>query len=109
VYISEAHAQDVWPISSSRCHPSNQPVIIHKHQSNDDRVLAAERLAKDFNLDWDIWYDSYPDNMFEKTFSAWPGRFFVFNNSRMIYANSTSNGGIFDIIGLNNCLESLVI
>ena len=108
VYISEAHAQDVWPISSSRCHPSGKPVIINKHQSNYDRVNAAMTLVKDFELNWDVWYDSYPDELFEKTFSAWPGRFFVFNESKMIFANSTSNGGIFDIMGLNDTLNNLV-
>ena len=108
VYISEAHAQDVWPISSARCHPSGKPVIINKHQSNDDRVNAAMKLVKDFQLDWHVWYDSYPAQLFENTFSAWPARFFVFYQSKMIFANSTYNGGIFDIMGLNHTLNYLV-
>ena len=35
-------------------------------------------------------------------------RDFVFNESKMIFANSTSNGGIFDIMGLNDTLNNLV-
>ena len=108
MYISEAHAQDVWPISSSKCHPSGKPVIIYKHQNNFDRILAAKNFINDFKLDWEIWYDPYPSEIFEKTFSAWPARFFIFNKSKLVFVNSTRDGGIYDIENLTIELNNLV-
>ncbi len=108
MYISEAHAQNIWPISSSKCHPSKKPVIINQHKNNFDRLLATKRLINDFKLDWEVWYDPYPSEIFEKTFSAWPARFLIFNQSKLIFANRTKDGGVYDIENLIIKLDNLV-
>jgi len=79
VYIDEAHAQDVWPISSARCLFDGQPVIVKAPQTNQQRC----RLANQFSAQYDIsptttvLVDAIPGNHFQKHYSCWPFRFYV--------------------------------
>lgn len=44
VYITEAHAQNDWPISSARFTPDRQPVIVNQPCTSEQRI----QLARDF-------------------------------------------------------------
>ena len=48
VYIAEVHAEDEWPISSSRDTPKAEPVRIQQHQAVDERAAAAGEFDRDF-------------------------------------------------------------
>ncbi len=76
VYILEAHAEDEWPISSSKYHPDGEVVRVKQHKSSNDRIDAAI----DFDDVYDIGDNSRflidsMDNSFNEQFAAWPFRF----------------------------------
>jgi hypothetical protein len=65
IYISEAHAKDEWPLSSSD--------ITLQHKTIGDRIHAAKRL----NADYPLYCDSFGENNFESIYSGWPERAFI--------------------------------
>ena len=50
VYIEEAHANDEWPISSSRYMPDSQIVSVEQPKLASERVELARRFVKTFGL-----------------------------------------------------------
>ena len=70
VYITEAHAADVWPIGESA------GTINYKHQNISDRLVCVEKLIKEYNVDVPVYADNM-ENEFETKFAAWPFRYFV--------------------------------
>ena len=50
VYIEEAHADDEWPISSSRYTPDNKIVSVRQPKIASERVQLAQRFAEAFGL-----------------------------------------------------------
>jgi hypothetical protein len=57
VYIAEAHAQDEWPICSSRCSVDGQPVLLQQAKSTVERVAAAEQLRVDYGITMPLLVD----------------------------------------------------
>jgi len=77
VYISEAHADDEWPIRTEK------KLKIKQHQEIEDRVNASNVLIKDY--DWKIpLYLDCMDNEFEQTYNGWPLRIVLINNDGLI-------------------------
>ncbi len=77
IYISEAHASDEWPISL-KYNPC-------QHKKIEDRIRVANEFKKEFELDISIYVDSMNDENFEKIYSCWPERAFIFHNSVIEY------------------------
>jgi len=84
VYILEAHAQDEWPICSSRWCPSRNPVKYNQTKTKEDRIAVAKDFIKEFNLTIPLILDNM-DNSFEKTYSSWPVRIFIIQNGILTY------------------------
>lgn len=60
VYVAEAHAQDEWPIRSSRYNGSRGPVLINQHRSTRERCAAAAAFAADFGITMPVLVDPMP-------------------------------------------------
>ena len=49
IYITEAHAQDEWPISSSRYTPDRQPIIVNQPKTSQARITLAQQFVAKFD------------------------------------------------------------
>jgi len=76
VYISEAHASDVWNIGASA------GAINPSHQNITDRLMCADKFAKEFDLTIPIYMDNM-NNMFETIYACWPVRYMVIKNNKL--------------------------
>jgi len=98
VYITEAHAKDEWPVgkSISFC---DQPKVI------EDRVALANRLQNELELPFPMLIDTM-ENEFEKTFAAWPWRFYVIGNGKIQFiAQPDPTVYAYDVNKLQDWLE----
>jgi len=87
VYIAEAHAQDEWPISSSRYAVQKKkglPIIINQPKTNEERLESANLFVTDFEFRIPTVIDSI-DNVFDVHYSPWPLRFYVIDGGKMAY------------------------
>jgi len=84
VYILEAHAQNEWPISSSRCSPGGKRVIINQTNTIEERLTVANAFIDAFQLKIPVIIDSV-QNDFEKVYASWPLRAYVIKNGTLIY------------------------
>lgn len=75
VYISEAHADDIWPIRTKK------ELRIKQHKTINDRIKSAI-LLKEFT-GWKIpIYADTMDNKFETRFKTWPLRIFIVDSNQ---------------------------
>lgn len=73
VYISEAHAVDVWPIGLSA------GTLNYKHKTLDDRLKCANKFISEHNftnVNINTYLDTI-DNSLQNELSAWPFRYYV--------------------------------
>lgn len=77
IYIPEAHAQNEWPISSSRCNGGRGIVAVDQHTTMQERRDIASIFVELFDYAVPMYCDSM-DNVFTTVFGAWPLRFYVF-------------------------------
>lgn len=84
IYILEAHAQDKWPISSSRYNPSGKPVKINQHTTQQERISIANQFVKEFNYKIPTVVDSI-DNSFESQYFGWPLRYYIIKDGILVY------------------------
>ena len=78
VYISEAHAEDEWPIGSD--------IVVNQHKNVEERRIAAQRCIDATGINWPVMLDNVitnenigiGNNSFESVYSPWPIRFYVF-------------------------------
>lgn len=104
----EAHAEDEWPISSSRNHPQNKVVNIKQHKTFSERLMAARSLYATYDLhkyDIRVLTDTM-DNDFNTMFEAWPVRYFVFGKNNRLELFSEPNGDRFSSKELKHYLKS---
>jgi hypothetical protein len=106
VYISEAHAQDEWPIRSSRLNPTNEPVLINQHKTLNERIEAAKEFQKNFNFKVKLIVDTM-ENSFERTYSSWPIRFFVVSFGKILFISNPKNQGYFYLEEALEIIEKL--
>ena len=81
VYVAEAHAEDEWPISSSRFNADRGPVRVTQPREQLQRLALARQFADDFDPAGDVFHDVLVDDVdagdpFERAFAPWPFRFF---------------------------------
>lgn len=104
VYITEAHAVDEWPISSSRANAQRGPVHIKQATSNSERCQAARNFVKDFDFQVPMLVDTI-DNEFDRSYAPWPLRFYVFHGGKVEYIAEPRDGR-FDVAELREALLS---
>ena len=99
VYISEAHADDVWPIGLSA------GVINIKHQTIEDRIQCAKKFQQRYQFKIPIVTDTMENNFRDK-FAAWPFRAFIIKNNQFKYISRITNSE-YDILDLYQYFENL--
>jgi len=77
VYITEAHSRDEWPVGKtiSFC---DQPKTIQ------ERSNLAKKYQEDNKLSIPVAVDLMENN-FENKFAAWPVRFYVVQNGKLVF------------------------
>jgi len=98
VYITEAHAANEWPVGKtiSFC---NQPETLEQ------RIELAKTYQSRFNSQMNIAVDQM-SNAFDEMFSAWPIRFFIVQNGKLVFkAQPSTEFYGYDINELTNWLH----
>ena len=76
IYIAEAHARDQWPVGKTiSC--VDQPTTLEQRLEN------ARQCKKNFNFEMPMLVDNM-DNTFHTTYGAWPFRFYVIYQGKLI-------------------------
>ena len=75
VYIAEAHASDVWPISSARYAHDGKPVDVAAPTTTAERCAVADRFRRDYDVKLQMLVDGVEDG-FERAMAPWPLRFY---------------------------------
>jgi len=91
VYIREAHANDEWPNPSSSNQPEGKVIDIPSHSSLEDRIEVARRMKEEMGIDSnvEVLVDGM-DDAFNKEFAAWPIRYFVAKEGRLLHKSENS-------------------
>jgi hypothetical protein len=92
VYISEAHAADVWNIGESA------GAINYSHKEIKDRVSCSLKFKDEFKLSIPIYCDNMQDE-FETKFACWPVRYFVIIDGKLSMISEPSDSEV-DICAL---------
>jgi len=83
VYILEAHAQNEWPISSSRFN-YGKAVIYNQPQTIEERLKVATDFAQAFHYRIPIVADTMK-GQFDACYSPWPIRFYIIEDGKLVY------------------------
>jgi len=83
VYITEAHAQDEWPISSSRFN-NGKAVIYNQPRKIEERLSIARDFIQAFNFRIPMVADTM-ENQFEAQYSPWPLRFYIIEDGKLMF------------------------
>lgn len=92
LYITEAHAADVWNIGLSAGE------IINTHKTIEDRLNAVKLLKEKFNLSVPVYADNMNDE-FEKVFACWPFRNFIIESGKVSYIGQPDDS-TFDVLDM---------
>ena len=76
VYLSEAHATDVWPIGMSA------GVMNKKHITIEDRMTCAMNFVTEYDFDIMTYLDNM-NNIFRDELAAWPFRYYLVKYNEM--------------------------
>ena len=98
IYITEAHAADIWNIGESA------GTINYSHKTISDRISCAIKFRDTFKLDVPIYCDNMND-IAETYFSAWPFRYYVIDKNKNISMIGQPDESQFDLTILFNFLE----
>jgi len=77
VYISEAHAQDTWPLGLA--------IKYNQTHSIEERAKVARDFLAQNDYPYPLMLDVPPANEFDKLFAAWPLRFYVIEQGRLTF------------------------
>jgi len=77
VYISEAHAQDTWPLGLK--------IKYNQTHTVEERATVARDFIAHNKYEFPIMLDVPPGNEFDKLFAAWPLRFYVIEGGRVTF------------------------
>jgi len=97
IYISEAHATDVWPIGLSA------GVLNKKHRTIEDRIRCAKNMIDEHNFKIPVYLDNM-ENEYRDTYSAWPFRIYGFKSGKIDYISDIEDAQ-FNISELFNYLK----
>jgi len=99
VYISEAHAQDEWPLGTKFCY--NQPKTMER------RLEIANNFMNDFNVELPMLADTM-DNEFDSIFAAWPERFYIVQGKQVVFVGEPTSEFGFDRNELRQNIQDLL-
>jgi hypothetical protein len=96
VYISEAHAQDEWPIGDDVL-VSSQPKEIS------ERCQVAREFQADRGYNLPLVVDTM-DNQFDEFFGAWPARFFIILNNILVFKAQPNSDHMYNLAEVHDWL-----
>ena len=96
VYLAEAHATDEWPMGT---------VPIAQAKSMADRITAARRFRHDTGFTWPTACDAMDDGFYRR-FGAWPTRFYVLEDSELVFKIELDRDRLFDTDELRAWIEN---
>ena len=101
IYISEAHANDEWPIRIKKELQCNQ------HKNNLERWNACVKFINDYNYEIPCFIDSI-SNEFQQKYAAWPARAFLINskNNKIEWILNPRNPGYFNFKDVKFAIEN---
>jgi len=97
VYITEAHASDEWPVGSSIS-------FCRQPQTIQERCDLAQQFVDTRLYRVPMLVDSIHNN-FQKAFAAWPFRYFIIKNAKIVYKAEPS---VVDLCYNPNDLAKLI-
>lgn len=89
VYIVEAHAIDEWPVGD--------PLKITQPISTLERCGLARSFIKSYNLQIPMLVDNI-DNGFSTNWAAWPVRFYVVHEKKLVFKAQPDHMNTYDSI-----------
>jgi len=89
VYVVEAHAIDEWPVGD--------PLKITQPLTTAERVGVARAFISEYSFQLPMLVDTI-DNTYSDTFAAWPIRFFVIQNGKIIFKAQPDHMNTYDSI-----------
>lgn len=106
VYILEAHAQDEWPIRSSRFTPNGEVVLYNQPRTIEERISVARDFYRDFQLQMSVLVDKPPENRFEKLYAPWPLRIYFVDKDRKLIYKAQPSETMLELNEIQRILES---
>lgn len=106
VYILEAHAQDEWPIRSSRFHPQKQPILYNQPTTLQERAQIAQDFVTTYEFDMPMYLDDM-NNWFENAYCCWPLRFYVTKGKQIEFKAMPRNCS-YDVFEVQSVLDKLL-
>lgn len=99
VYVSEAHARDVWPIGDAISRSVQRP------STDGERCALACRMCEELEMDLPVYVDSIQD-CFEAEFAPWPFRFYILDKkARLRYKSQPTKDLTHCPVELERALE----
>jgi len=98
VYIREAHAADQWPLGDV--------VSIKQHATLQERLEAAQNFVEQFEFPARTVVDSM-ENLFNKSFLAWPERYYIYEGHQLSSISCPANEFGFDRLELRARLAGI--
>jgi len=77
VYLTEAHAADEWPVGPSVSFCKQTKTV-------EERCLLARKYMEANEISFEMVVDNM-NNDFDRMFAAWPLRFYVISNGKLIF------------------------
>lgn len=105
LYIAEAHAQDEWPISSSRCNRGRGMVCVQQARTMEERVATAQEFVDIFAFQSVPMYCDAIDNAFERQFGAWPLRFYVVASDGALRYAAMPRDCVYDLTEIRAAMD----
>lgn len=90
VYIEEAHAEEEWPISSSRFNGGRGVVRVRQPRTDTERIEVSKRFVADFGFETPMLVDSVA-NRLQEALGAWPFGVYVFREGILVHAGAPAN------------------
>lgn len=111
VYIKEAHARDVWSISSARFAHDSKPVQVDAPRNDEERCALASKFARDYGLSSNlpVLVDSVEEaDPFERAYAPWPIRFYVLlrdgSGDVKVHMKAQPHAAAYDLADVRECL-----
>lgn len=103
VYILEAHASDVWQMSSN----VRQKVVFASPRSEQERTSVADACVRNLHIEIPALLDNF-SNTTETAYTGWPDRLYVIDrDGRVAYKSGAGPFG-FEPKGVETTLRRLI-
>ena len=108
IYILEAHAQDEWPICSTRWSPTQMPIKYNQTHTIEERLAVTKDFIRDFDFQMPVVIDKPEENLFDQLYASWPLRIFVIDKDHRLTYKAQPSETMLELKELIEHLESII-